>query len=47
MTLKVWERGAGLTRACGTAACAAIAAAARIESDRPQGDRHACRAAIF
>ena len=23
MTLKVWERGVGLTRACGTAACAA------------------------
>jgi diaminopimelate epimerase len=31
MTLKVWERGAGLTRACGTAACAATAAAARID----------------
>jgi diaminopimelate epimerase len=31
ITLKVWERGAGLTRACGTAACAAIAAAARIK----------------
>jgi diaminopimelate epimerase len=30
MTLKVWERGAGLTRACGTAACAAVAAGARI-----------------
>jgi diaminopimelate epimerase len=30
ITLRVWERGAGLTRACGTAACAAIAAAARI-----------------
>ena len=30
ITLKVWERGAGLTRACGTAACATIAAAARI-----------------
>jgi len=29
ITLKVWERGAGLTRACGTAACAAAAAAAR------------------
>jgi diaminopimelate epimerase len=25
--IKVWERGAGLTRACGTAACAAIVAA--------------------
>jgi diaminopimelate epimerase len=29
IALKVWERGAGLTRACGTAACAAAAAAAR------------------
>ena len=28
--LKVWERGAGLTRACGTAACAVAAAGARI-----------------
>ncbi len=27
--LKTWERGAGLTRACGTAACAAAVAAAR------------------
>jgi diaminopimelate epimerase len=30
ITLKVWERGAGLTRACGTGACAALVAAARI-----------------
>nr|WP_320144418.1 diaminopimelate epimerase [uncultured Cohaesibacter sp.] len=29
MTLKVWERGVGLTRACGTAACAATVAAIR------------------
>jgi len=29
MTLKVWERGVGLTRACGTAACAAVVTAAR------------------
>ncbi|MEC9369445.1 MAG: diaminopimelate epimerase [Pseudomonadota bacterium] len=29
ITLRVWERGAGLTRACGTAACAAAVAAAR------------------
>jgi diaminopimelate epimerase len=29
IALKVWERGAGLTRACGTAACAAAVAAAR------------------
>jgi diaminopimelate epimerase len=27
--LKVWERGAGLTRACGTGACAALVAARR------------------
>jgi len=31
ITLRVWERGAGLTRACGTAACATMAAAARIK----------------
>ncbi|HUR43399.1 MAG TPA: diaminopimelate epimerase [Aestuariivirga sp.] len=31
MTLRVWERGAGLTRACGTAACAAMAAGFRIK----------------
>lgn len=29
ITIKVWERGVGLTRACGTAACATAAAAAR------------------
>lgn len=29
LTLKVWERGVGLTLACGTAACAAAVAAAR------------------
>ncbi|MGA0563998.1 diaminopimelate epimerase [Ancylobacter sp. VNQ12] len=28
--LKVWERGVGLTRACGSAACAAAVAAARL-----------------
>ena len=27
--LRVWERGAGLTQACGTGACAAVVAAAR------------------
>src|SRR5690606_18134925 len=27
--LRTWERGAGLTRACGTAACAALVNAAR------------------
>ena len=29
ITLKTWERGVGLTRACGTAACAVSVAAAR------------------
>jgi len=29
ITLRVWERGVGLTLACGTAACAALVAAAR------------------
>ncbi len=29
LALKVWERGAGLTLACGSAACAALVAAAR------------------
>jgi len=29
ITLRVWERGAGLTRACGTAACAVAVAASR------------------
>jgi len=29
MRLRVWERGAGLTKACGTGACAAVVAAAR------------------
>ena len=27
--MRVWERGAGITRACGTGACAAVVAAAR------------------
>jgi diaminopimelate epimerase len=27
--LRVWERGAGLTQACGSAACASVVAAAR------------------
>ncbi len=30
VTIKVWERGAGLTKACGTAACAVMAAGARM-----------------
>ena len=28
--LKVWERGVGLTQACGSAACAAVVCAARL-----------------
>jgi diaminopimelate epimerase len=31
LRLRTWERGAGLTRACGTAACAACVASARAE----------------
>ena len=31
VTLRVWERGAGLTKACGTAACAVMAAGFRIK----------------
>jgi diaminopimelate epimerase len=30
-TIKVWERGAGLTKACGTAACAVMAAGFRLK----------------
>ena len=29
MRLRVWERGAGITQACGTGACAAAVAGAR------------------
>jgi diaminopimelate epimerase len=31
VTLRVWERGAGLTKACGTAACAVMAAGYRLK----------------
>jgi diaminopimelate epimerase len=31
IVLRTWERGAGLTRACGSAACAAAVAAARLQ----------------
>jgi len=30
LRVKVWERGAGLTKACGSAACASLVAAARL-----------------
>ena len=38
MVLKVWERGAGLTLACGSGACAAAVAAIR----RGIGERQIC-----
>jgi diaminopimelate epimerase len=31
LIVRTWERGAGLTRACGSAACAAVVCASRIE----------------
>jgi diaminopimelate epimerase len=31
LVVRTWERGAGLTRACGSAACAAAVAAARLD----------------
>jgi len=31
IVIRTWERGAGLTQACGTAACAAVVAAARLK----------------
>ncbi|MEQ9519177.1 MAG: diaminopimelate epimerase [Parvibaculum sp.] len=47
LELKVWERGVGLTRACGTAACAAAVASARkrltgrtVTVTLPGGDLH-------
>ena len=43
IVIRTWERGAGLTKACGSAACAAAVAAARLEPHRPQGDGHAAR----
>lgn len=36
LRLKVWERGAGLTQACGSAACAALVAAVRAGLTEPQ-----------
>src|SRR5919106_3407236 len=31
IVVRVWERGAGLTKACGSAACAVVVAAARLK----------------
>ena len=41
--LRVWERGAGITRACGSGACAALVAAHRRGPDRTAGDGRARR----
>ena len=41
ITLRTWERGVGLTRACGTAACAALVCRRAHAPHRPRGDRHA------
>ena len=36
IVMRTWERGAGLTRACGSAACATAVAAARLKrTNRP------------
>ena len=32
IVIRTWERGAGLTKACGSAACAAAVAAARLDA---------------
>ena len=41
--IRTWERGAGLTKACGSAACASAVAAARLDRTGAQGDGHAAR----
>ena len=38
LRLRVWERGAGLTRACGSGACAAVVAANRRGLLRPEAE---------
>ena len=43
ITLRTWERGAGLTKACGSAACAATVCAARKELTGPPRDGDAAR----
>ena len=41
IVLRTWERGAGLTKACGSAACAAAVSAARTRRTGRHGDGHA------
>ena len=43
IVIRTWERGAGLTKACGSAACAAAVAAARLQAHRPQGSGDTAR----
>jgi diaminopimelate epimerase len=38
LRLRVWERGVGITRACGTGACATLVAAARRKLTGRQGE---------
>ncbi len=40
MTIRTWERGAGLTLACGSATCAAAVSARAHSPHRPQGAGH-------
>ena len=47
ITLRTWERGVGLTRACGTAACADACLAASHRTHRPRRDGHAARRDLF
>ena len=43
VVIRTWERGAGLTQACGSAACAAAVAAARLRRDKSQSDGDVAR----
>ena len=43
ITIRTWERGAGLTKACGSAACATAVAAARLKRANRIVRDHAAR----
>ena len=43
IVIRTWERGAGLTKACGSAACATAVAAARLKRTERTGADHAAR----